>query len=318
MKFPLLPDEASEAARQTDYLYWAMIGISVVTMAVVFVPLIIFLFKYRRGKKADRSPVELPEMKIEITWTVIPLIIFTGLFAWGTKVYFKIERPPPDAMEIDVVGKQWMWKIQHPEGKREINELHIPLGRSIKLTLASQDVIHSFFLPEFRIKQDVVPGRYTSLWLKANKLGTFHLFCSEYCGTHHSAMTGRVIVMEPAAYEAWLMHGETGPSLAQSGERLYRELGCSGCHENSTIVHAPPLAGLFGRTVPLQTGQFVTADEGYLRDSILLPARDIAAGYTNDMPSFQGRVNEEQLLDLIAYIKSLGAPTPNNSPTEAK
>jgi len=318
MNFPLFPDEASAAARDTDYLYWALIGISAVTMAVVFGPLIFFLFKYRRGKPADRTPVELPEMKIEITWTVIPLIIFTGLFAWGTRVFWNIQRPPANAMEIDVVGKQWMWKIQHPEGKREIDELHIPLGRSVKLLLASQDVIHSFFLPEFRIKQDVVPGRYTTLWLKANKLGTFHLYCSEFCGTHHSAMIGRVIVMKPDAYEAWLNHGEPTGTLAQSGERLYRELGCSGCHENSTIVHAPPLAGLFGRYVPLQGGQFVTADEGYIRDSILLPAKNIAAGYTNDMPSFQGRVNEEQLLQLIAYIKSLGPQAPNTSAQEPK
>ena len=318
MNFPLFSDEASTAARQTDYLYWALISISVATMAVVFGPIIIFLFKYRRGKKADRSPVHLPEMKIEIAWTIIPMIIFTGLFAWGTDVFWNIERPPANAMEIDVLGKQWMWKIQHPEGKREIDELHLPLGRSVKLLMASQDVIHSFFLPEFRIKQDVVPGRYTTLWLKANKLGTFHLFCSEYCGTHHSAMIGRVIVMEPAAYEDWLTHGEPAGTLAQSGERLYRELGCSGCHENSTIVHAPPLAGIFGKFVPLQTGQFVNVDEGYLRDSILLPAKDVAAGYTNAMPSFQGRVNEEQLLELISYIKTLGAPVPNNSTQEAK
>jgi cytochrome c oxidase subunit 2 len=318
MNFPLFPSEASDAARQTDYLYWALILLSAATMAVVFIPIVVFLFKYRRGKKADRRPLHLPEMKIEITWTIIPIIVFTGLFAWGTGVYWNIERPPADAMEINVVGKQWMWKIQHPEGKREIDELHVPLGRNIKLTLASQDVIHSFFLPEFRIKQDAVPGRYTTIWFKASKLGTFHLFCSEYCGTHHSAMVGRVIVLEPAAYEAWLTHGEANVSLADSGARFYRELGCSGCHESSTIVHAPPLAGLFGKSVPLQNGQFVTADDAYLRDSILLPARDISAGYTNAMPSYQGRINEEQILELIAYIKSRRNPAENNSSPEAK
>lgn len=318
MKFPLFPDEASTVAGQTDFLYLTFVGISVLVMIAVFLPIIYFLFKYRRGRKANRNHLELPEMAIEITWTVIPLIIFMGLFAWGANVYSTIERPPPGAMEINVVGKQWMWKIQHPEGKREINELHVPLGRVIELTLTSQDVIHSFFVPEFRVKQDVVPGRYSTLWFKASKLGRFHIFCSQYCGTHHSAMTGQVIVMPPDAYEDWLAHGETGPTLAQSGERLYRELGCSGCHESSTIVRAPPLRGIFGRPVPLQGGQFVLADEGYIRDSILLPAKDIAAGYTNDMPSFQGHITEEQVLELVAYIKSIGPGTTQATIQDAK
>ena len=278
-------------------------------MLVVFVPMIYFLFKYRRGRKADRRPVELPEIRIELAWTIIPLVIFTGLFAWGADVYWTIERPPPDAMEINVVGKQWMWKIEHPEGNREIDELHVPLGRTIKLTLASQDVIHSFFLPEFRIKQDVVPGRYSTLWFKADKLGTYHLFCSEYCGTHHSAMIGSVIVMKPDAYEKWLAQGAPGPTLAQDGEQLFREYGCTGCHVNSTTVHAPPLTGVFGRPVPLQDGRIVTADEAYIRDSILLPAKDIVAGYTNDMPSFQGHLSEDDLVKLIAYIRSLSDTT---------
>src|SRR4051794_3133776 len=201
MNFPLFPPEASKVARQTDYLYWTLILISVITMLVVFVPMIYFLFKYRRGRKADRRPVHLPEITMEITWTIIPIILFTGLFAWGANVYWTIERPPSDAMEIKVVGKQWMWKIEHPEGNREIGELHVPMGRNIKLTLASQDVIHSFFLPDFRVKQDAVPGRYATLWFNASKAGTFRLYCSEFCGTHHSLMTGRVIAMAPAAYE---------------------------------------------------------------------------------------------------------------------
>lgn len=318
MNFPLFPPEASKVARDTDYLYFALIALSVLTMLVVFLPMIVFLFKYRRGKKADRRPVQLPERAIEVTWTVIPTIIFTGLFAWGANVYWTIERPPADAMEISVVGKQWMWKIQHPEGNREIDELHVPLGRNIKLTLASQDVIHSFFLPAFRIKQDVVPGRYSTLWFKADKPGTFHLFCSEYCGTHHSAMVGSVIVMQPDAYQRWLMQGAPGPTMAQEGEKLFREYGCSGCHIGSTIIHAPPLNGVYGRPVPLQTGQFVVADDGYIRDSILLPAKDIVAGYTNDMPSFQGRLSEDDLLELVAYIKSISDTTPEKEAKEAK
>jgi cytochrome c oxidase subunit 2 len=318
MNFPLFPPEASQVARQTDHLLIALILLSVLTLLIVFGPMIYFLFKYRRGKKADRRPVHLPETMIEVTWTIIPLIVFTGLFAWGANVYWEIERPPADAMDISVVGKQWMWKIEHPEGNREIDELHVPLGRNIKLTLASEDVIHSFFLPAFRVKQDVVPGRYSTLWFKADKPGTFHLFCSEYCGTHHSAMIGSVIVMRPDEYQEWLMRGAPGPTMAQEGERLFRSYGCSGCHVQSTIVRAPPLEGLYGRPVPLQSGQIVTANEGYLRDSILLPAKDIAAGYTNDMPSFQGHLSEDDLLKLIAYIKSISGTTPEKEMEEAR
>jgi cytochrome c oxidase subunit 2 len=307
MKFPLFPEQASQVAAQTDYLYWGLISLSVIVLLVVFVPMIFFLFKYRRGKPADRRPIHLPEVGIELTWTIIPTILMTGLFAWGANVYWTIQRVPPGAMEINVVGKQWMWKVQHPEGNREINELHVPVGRIVKLTLASQDVIHSFYLPEFRIKQDVVPGRYTTEWFKASKIGTFHLFCSEYCGTDHSRMTGKVVVMDPAEYQGWLEKGRPDSTLVQAGERLFRELGCSGCHMGSTVVRAPPLQGLYGKPVPLQSGEVVIADEGYLRDSILLPARQIAGGYTNDMPSFQGRITEDELVQLIAYLKNLRA-----------
>jgi cytochrome c oxidase subunit 2 len=306
MTFPLLPRAASETAVQVDRLGWGLLCLSTLVMIIVFTPLVIFCFKYRRGKPANRTPAQLPTMKIETTWTLVTFILMLGLFAWGANVYWSIESPPRDAMEINVIGKQWMWKLQHPEGNREINELHVPVGRNVKLTLASQDVIHSFYLPEFRIKQDVVPGWYRAIWFKATKVGTYHLFCSEYCGTHHSQMGGHIIVMEPSDYERWLTQGQPGSTLAQSGEKLYRELGCSGCHENSTVVRAPPLQGMYGKPVPLQTGQIVTADEGYIRDSILLPAKDIAAGYTNDMPSFQGRVSEEQLLEIISYIRSIG------------
>jgi cytochrome c oxidase subunit 2 len=311
MRFPIFPDQASNVAAQTDYLYFALTCLSALMMLIIFVPMIYFLFKYRRGKPANRTPIKLPTYSIEITWTVVPTLVMMGFFAWGANHYFTIEKPPPNAMDIYVVGKQWMWKIQHPEGNREINELHVPSGRIVKLTLASQDVIHSFFLPEFRIKQDVVPGRYTSEWLKANHPGTYHLFCSEFCGTQHSGMIGRVVVMEPADYEAWLMRGQPGSTLAQSGERLYRELGCSGCHSGQSVVRAPPLEGLFGKPVPLQSGEVVIADEGYLRDSILFPAKQIVGGYTNDMPSFQGRVSEEELLELGAYIKSIGTKMPS-------
>jgi cytochrome c oxidase subunit 2 len=313
MNFPILPEQASNIAERTDHLYWGLVCASAAVCLVVFIPIIYFLFKYRSGKPADRTPRYLPEMKIEITWTVVPLLIFMCFYAWGAKNYFEIERPPANAMEIDVVGKQWMWKVQHPEGNREINQLHVPVGRTVKLLLTSQDVIHSFYLPEFRIKQDVVPGRYTTEWFQARKIGNFHLFCSEYCGTSHSHMTGNVIVMSPADYQSWLAQGQPDSTLAQSGERLFRELGCSGCHVGNSVVRAPPLEGLFGKPVPLSDGDVVRADEGYLRDSILFPAKQIAAGYTNDMPSFNRKVSEEELLELIAYLKSLAGQAPVRS-----
>jgi cytochrome c oxidase subunit II len=317
MNFPIFPRQASDVAVQVDHLYWALLALSALICCVVFVPMAVFLFKYRRGRPADRSHVNLPTFKIETTWTLTSAIIMMGLFAWGANLYWTIESPPADAMNINVIGKQWMWKIQHPEGNREINELHVPTGRNIQLTLASQDVIHSFYLPEFRVKQDVVPGWYRNIWFNAKQPGVYKLFCAEMCGTHHSAMIGRVIAMDPAEYQRWLIQGQPGSTLAQSGEKLFRELGCSGCHVNSTIVRAPPLYGLFGHPVPLQSGKIVTADESYIRDSILLPAKDIAAGYTNDMPSFQGRITEEQLLEVVAYIRSIGneAPPPAETRT---
>jgi len=310
MTLPIFPEEASKIAEQTDNLYWGLLCASAAVCLLVFTLMGYFLLKYRNGKNVDRKPVHLPEMKIEVTWTLASLLIFMCFYAWGAKNYFLIERPPPGAMEIDVVGKQWMWKIQHPEGNREIDQLHVPLGRLVKLTMTSQDVIHSFFLPEFRIKQDVVPGRYTTEWFQADKIGSFHIFCSEYCGTSHSRMVGNIVVMSPADYQTWLTQGQPGNTLAQSGERLFRELGCSGCHVGKSVVRAPPLEGLFGKPVPLNNQEVVTADEAYLRDSILFPAKQIVGGYTNDMPSFSGKISEEELLQVIAYLKSLGSQTP--------
>lgn len=313
MTFPIFPIEASKAAQQTDHLYWALIVLSALVLAVVFGPITFFLFKYRRGKPALRTEARLPQLKIEIAWTLVPTFLMLGFYVWAAELYWNMERQPADALELHVIGKQWMWKVEHPEGNREINQVHVPVGRLVRLTMASQDVIHSFFLPEFRVKQDVVPGRYTTLWFKAERVGQFHLFCSEYCGAHHAEMRGTVSVMSPADYEEWLRQGQPGTTLAQAGEVLFRQFGCSGCHVNSTSVRAPPLEGLFGRPVPLQTMQIVMADEAYLRDSILQPAKDIVAGYTNDMPSFQGRINEEQLIELIAYLRSLKSAAPNGA-----
>jgi cytochrome c oxidase subunit 2 len=310
MRFPIFPSQGSPFSKEVDLLYFALLAFSATMILLVGLPMIYFVFKYRRGKKADRSELNLPENLIEITWITIPLILMIGLFAWGSRLFFHEQRPPGQALEINAIGKQWMWKIQHPEGNREINELHVPLGRTIKLTLASQDVIHSFFLPAFRIKKDVIPGYYTTEWFKPTRLGVSHIFCAEYCGTQHSGMVGKVVVLSPADYELWLQTGAPANTLAQSGERRFRELGCSGCHLGSSVVRAPRLEGIYGKPVPLQSGQVVVADEGYLRDSILLPAAQISAGYENLMPSYQGRISEEELLELVAYLKGLGNTNP--------
>ncbi len=310
MTFPLLPEQASTTAAQVDYLYFFLTAVSVFFLVIIFGPMLFFLFKYRQGNPANRAPIRVSTMKIEIIWTVIPLLLAMGIFAWGAHVYFTIQVPPTDALEINIVGKQWMWKAQHQEGNREINELHIPVGRTVKLTLASEDVIHSFYVPAFRVKQDVVPGRFVTLWFKPTRVGRYHLFCAEFCGSDHSKMTGTIHVLPPADYEAWLARGGTQDSLAQSGARLYRTLGCSGCHEGTGTVRAPRLEGLYGRTVPLANQRFVLADDRYLRDSILLPQSEITAGYEPLMPTFQGQITEEELFQLIAYLKSLALAQP--------
>jgi cytochrome c oxidase subunit II len=314
MKFPLFPDQASTTATQVDQLYFFLTAVSVVILAIVFLPMIFFLFKYRRGNEADRRPLRVSTTKIEITWTVIPFVLAMGMFAWGAHVYFDMEVPPAGTLEINVVGKQWMWKVQHQEGNREINELHIPIGHTVKLTLASEDVIHSFFIPAFRVKQDVVPGRFVTEWFRPTRLGRYHLFCAEYCGTDHSRMIGTIHIMPEAEYQDWLTQGSVRDTLAQSGERLFRTLGCSGCHEGSGVVRAPRLEGLYGKLVPLQNGQVVRADDRYIRDSILLPAAEVAAGYEPLMPTFQGHIGEEELFQLIAYVKSLA----NRQPEEMR
>ena len=314
MTFPIFPKEASATAAQTDHLYFFLLGFSAVVLALVFMPMLFFLFKYRRGKKANRVDAHLPEMKIEITWTVIPIFLVTGMFAWAAQIFFNEEVAPANALEINVIGKQWMWKIQHQEGNREINELHLPVGRAVKLTLASEDVIHSFYVPAFRIKQDVVPGRFTTEWFQPSRVGAYRFYCSEYCGADHSKMQGTVFVMSPADYENWLARGVPKNSLAQSGENLFRQLGCSGCHVNNSKIHSPPLEGLYQKLVPLSDGTFVRADDKYIRDSILLPNSQIAAGYQPLMPTYQGHINEDELLQLIDYLKSIGNETPPKNP----
>ena len=243
-------------------------------------------------------------LALEIIWTVIPLLISLVIFVWGASVFFAMSRPPDDTLNIYVVGKQWMWTFQHLDGQREINELHVPIGRAVKLIMTSEDVIHDVFVPAFRVKADVVPGRYTNIWFEATKTGRYHLFCAEYCGTRHSGMVGEVVVMEPNDYQTWLSGGTDG-SLAAGGQKLFNDLACNTCHRPDTQGRGPTLQGTFGKMQTLEGGQTVLVDEAYLRESILNPSAKITAGFQPIMPTFQGLVSEEGLLQLIEYLKSL-------------
>lgn len=309
----LFPSSASNLAPQVDHIYFALLLLSSVLALGVSAVALIFCIRYRRGSRANRTRPRGGPIRIEITWTVIPLLIFLGIFFWAADVFFGMSRPPANATEIYVVGKQWMWKVQHPDGRREINELHIPVGQPVKLIMSSQDVIHDFFVPEFRNKQDVLPARYTTEWFTPTKPGKYHLFCSQYCGTDHSRMVGWVYVMEPAEHAKWLAGQPAPASLVAQGERAFRNRGCSGCHAPNSSIRAPLLDGIYGKRVPLSNSTLVTADDEYLRDSILQPNKQIAAGYQPIMPTFQGQISEEEVNAIIAYLKSLA-----NQPEEAK
>jgi cytochrome c oxidase subunit II len=316
-RFRIFPEQASTLAPQTDALLFFLLAVATFFVVLIAGMIIVFMIRYRR-----RDPDEIPEsvhgsLALEIAWTVPPLVIVMVIFFWGASLFATIQRPPDDAINIDVVGKQWMWKLQHMEGRREIDELHIPVGKPVKLTMTSEDVIHSFFVPAFRTKQDAVPGRYTTTWFEATKAGTYHLFCAEYCGTSHSGMIGRVIAMEPAEFQAWLQTGEGGTappaSPAAAGEALFQAQGCGSCHAAGAEQRGPQLAGLFGTTVHFEGGGTTVADENYLRESILDPQAHLVAGYQAIMPTYQGLLSEENLMQLIAYLKTLkteGAKTP--------
>jgi cytochrome c oxidase subunit 2 len=308
-KIPFMPVEASSFAGDVDALTLWLVGMATFFTVVIAVMVIGFAVRYRR-----RSPDEVGasfdnSALLEITWTVIPVIVVLITFVWGARVYFRLYRPPADAVQYYVTGKQWMWKTQHPTGQREINELHLPVGQPVKLLMTSEDVIHSFFVPAFRVKADVVPGRYTTLWFTPTKTGRYHLFCAEYCGAEHSKMTGWITVQEPEEYQAWLASVPTLGVPTATGERLFAQLGCTTCHHAGSDAKGPALGGLFGRPVTLADGRTVVADEAYLRRSILRPEADIVAGWPSQMPSFQGQISEENVLELINYIKSLPAAT---------
>jgi len=311
MTMPLWPPIASALAGQVDLLLAGLLALVSLLTIPVFVLLLVFAIRYRRGSSADRQHSASRKIKLEVSWAIIPFALSLIFFVWAAKLYFDEHNPPDGALEVDVLAKQWMWKFQHGGGEREINELHVPAHRPVELNMISEDVIHSLYFPALRIKQDVLPGRYTTLWFEADRPGTYHLFCAEYCGTSHSEMGGQIVIMEPAAYEAWLERTPSDLSLAAEGADLFRSLGCSGCHVTSPIVHAPPLDGVFGNPVPLASGKVIVADEAYLRDSILLPKKNVVAGYEPIMPSFEGRISEEQLVQLIAYVKSLATKQEN-------
>ncbi len=302
--FPLFPEAASTAASKIDGLFLSLVALSGVMTLLIFALVIYFAIRYRR-RSEDEIPAEVVEHKaLEIGWIVIPFIIFMGLFFWSASIYFKVNRIPANALTVHVVGKQWMWKFQHPSGQSEINALHVPVGRPIRLVLGSEDVIHSFFVPAFRVHTDVLPNRFRYTWFQATRTGAYHLFCSQYCGTEHSGMIGTVYVMEPGDYQEWLAGGpELSP--AKEGEKLFQKLACNTCHTGGPGARGPELAGLLGSTVRMQNGATLVADENYIRESIMTPKAKVVAGFEPIMPSFDGQVSEEQILQLISYIRTL-------------
>jgi len=298
-------------AGKVDALYFFLVAMSGFFVVLIAGLIIFFGVRYRRRARGETGRKVVPALSLEIAWTVIPLGLGIGLFLWGASLYFAQAHPPAETIDVYVVGKQWMWKFQHLDGQREIDELHVPVGRAVRISATSEDVIHSFFVPAFRMKADIIPGRYTTLWFQATRPGRYHIFCSQYCGTRHSGMTGTVIVMPPEEYEAWLAGGRpAGGSLAAQGEKLFQSLACITCHRSDGQGRGPILDGLYGRTVTLTTGETVTADDAYIRESILSPTAKITAGFQPLMPPFQGLVSEEQVLALIEYVKSLRATAP--------
>lgn len=298
---------ASDYAHSIDRLFWLLVIVSTLIVGLVSLLIVVFLARYRRGSTAARG--ELPNWlghEIEIGWTVATLFLFLFIFWWAGTRELTALTPPQNALEIHVIAKQWMWRFQHPSGVREIDELHVPAYTPVRLAMTSEDVIHDLYLPALRLKQDILPDRYTYEWFTATKIGTYHLTCAEYCGTNHSVMAGKLVIVAPQDYARWTAAQPQGDDLAHQGDVLFHTVGCSGCHDSpGATVHAPDLRNLYGHPVQLADGRTVIADEAYLRDKILLPNRDIPAGYANDMPSFSGVVSESQIVALVAYLKSL-------------
>ncbi len=306
-------------ASRVDALYLFLVGLSAFFAVLVGAMVVYFAVKYRRRQAGDAGEPVHGNLVLELTWTIIPLAIVLVVFGWAASLFFQMARPPADSIDVYVVGKQWMWKFQHPDGRAEVNELHVPIGRNVKLTMTSQDVIHDVFVPAFRVKADVLPGKYTHMWFKATKPGRYHLFCAEYCGTNHSGMVGWIVAQEPSDYQAWLA-GTTGqaPTMVGAGEKLFNDLACVTCHKVDTTGRGPSLYGLFGRKVNLEGGGTIVADEAYIRESITNPRSRVVSGFQPLMPTFQGLVNEEGMLHLVEYIKSLKVSPLNATGKEAQ
>lgn len=307
---PLFPPTGSDQAHQIDLLYFFICAVTIIMTGLIFAGVIFFAYKYRRSANPVPTQIE-GSTKLELTWSIVPFLVMLVMFGWGAQLYYAAQNPPKDAMEIFVTGKQWMWKIQYPNGGREINALHVPVGQPVKLTMASEDVIHSFSIPAFRVRHDVVPGHYDSLWFTPNKPGHYHLFCTEYCGNQHANMVGWVDVLDQRAYANWASGGGAQGTLAEQGQQQFQQQGCSTCHLLDQQGRCPNLRGLYNKPVQLTNGQTVIANDAYLRESILDPNAKIVAGFEpNIMPNFKGQISEEGVIQLIAYIKSLSPTSP--------
>lgn len=302
---PLFPAQASTLASQVDNLYFLIVGITAFFAILVVILVGYFAIKYRDDTGLKVGAPITGSVPLEIGWSLIPFLVALGIFVYATVIYFNIVRPPAETLEVYSTGKRWMWRFQHIDGKSEINDLHVPLGRPVKITFTSEDVLHSLYIPAFRVKADAIPGRYSSIWFTATKPGQYHIFCAEYCGTKHSGMIGTVTVMQPEAYQAWLAGAGSGLSMRARGEQLFQQLACASCHLPNGGGRGPSLAGVFGQPVDLASGVNVVADDTYLRESILVPQAKLVTGYQPVMPTFQGLVNEEGVMSLIEYIKSL-------------
>jgi cytochrome c oxidase subunit 2 len=302
----LFPREASTIAPWMDELYLFLLGMTVTGLVLVGAILVTFSLRYRRSVHPVATQIEGSTL-LEATWTIIPLAIFLVTFVWGALLYFRIYNPPVNSMNIYIVGKQWMWKAEHPGGQHEINALHVPTGQPIQLTMISQDVFHSFSIPEFRIKREVIPGRYSTVWFNATTPGEYHLFCTQYCGTNHSVMIGTITAMSPDDYKKWTEESTSGTSLAQNGERLFASMGCNACHSGTAAARGPSLAGVYGSTLQLTNGSSVLVNEAYLRDAILNPSQHVTSGFAPIMPTYQGQISEDGLIDLVEYLKGLNS-----------